>query len=50
MNKKKGQAIVEYVLIVALTAIAFTSMSNLFNTSISSFFKMVGNFFSQKGP
>jgi Flp pilus assembly pilin Flp len=50
MNKKKGQAIVEYVLIVALTAIAFTSMTSFFDKAVLSFFKMVGNFFSQKGP
>ena len=50
MNKKKAQAMVEFVLLVALTGIAFISLSDLMDESVAAFFKMIGNFFSQKGP
>jgi len=48
--KRKAQAMVEYVLLIALTAVAFTSMNDFFDKAIASFFKMIGTFFSQKGP
>jgi Flp pilus assembly pilin Flp len=47
MKFKKGQAIVEYVLLIALTALAFTSIQTNFDKAIQSFFKMIGSFWSK---
>lgn len=47
MKFKNGQAIVEYVLLISLTALAFTSIQTNFDKAIQSFFKMIGSFWSK---
>ncbi len=50
MKDKKGQAIVEYVLLVSLVALAFVSTTDFFNKAVEALFTKIGNSFAQKGP
>ena len=45
MNKK-GQALVEYVLLLLMVSLSFTVITNMFDKAIMSFFLYIGNFFA----
>ncbi len=46
--KKKAQSLLEYVLLLSLTALVFVSMDKTFNDAISLCIKNLGSFWSKK--
>ncbi|MCP4481807.1 MAG: hypothetical protein GY817_03185 [bacterium] len=48
--RKKAQAMVEYILIVAFTSIAFVSVSPLLDNAVKAFFRLVGELWGNRAP
>jgi Flp pilus assembly pilin Flp len=49
-SKKKAQAMVEYILIVFFTALAFMSSSDLLIDAMSGFFEFIVSFWGKNSP